>query len=229
MANISSIRNWAEDDRPREKLALKGANSLSDAELVAILLGSGSLEKSAVDVARELLVMANNQLDKLSKLSIKDFQKIKGIGPAKAITLAAALELGRRRQSTEGIITPTINSSNDFAKIIIPLLQDLSHEVFYVFYLSKNNKIIHQEIVSQGGTAATIVDIKIIIKNAISHLAASICIAHNHPSGSLKPSQADIEITQKVKKAADFMEIKLLDHIIVGHQQYFSFADDGIL
>lgn len=225
----TGIKQWAEDDRPREKMLLKGASSLSDAELIAILLNSGSAEKSAVDVAREILGMAGNNLSKLARMDIKDFQQVKGVGPAKAITLMAALELGRRRQSGGVLNEPQIKSSRDLAAIIIPMLQDLNHEVFYVFYLNRANKIIHQETVSHGGTTATIADIKIIMRHATSHLAESICVAHNHPSGNIQPSEADKNLTQKLKAAADLLDMKLIDHIIVGHQDYFSFSDAGLL
>lgn len=225
----SGIKQWAVDDRPREKMIRKGQSALSDAELLAILIQNGNKEKSAVDLARELLSLANNNLNLLAKKEPKDFQKIKGIGQAKAIAVMAALELGRRRQS-EGVLQQAqIQSSSDFATILIPLLQDLPHEVFYVLYLNNANKIIHKEMLSKGGLTATTVDIKFIIKNALNCMATAICVAHNHPSGSLRPSEKDKSITRTIRKAADLFEIRLLDHIIVGHQDYYSFSDNNLL
>lgn len=207
----------------------KGQGVLSDAELLAILIQNGTREKSAVDVAREILGLAGNNLHRLAKMSLKDFQQVKGVGAAKAITLMAALELGRRRQSEKVLDLKPIRDSHAFAQILIPFMQDLSHEIFYVLYLNRANKIIHQEMISQGGVEATVADVRIIMKNALSYLATSICIAHNHPSGNLQPSMADKKLTEKVRQAAQLLDIKLLDHIIIAQQDYFSFRDSGLL
>lgn len=230
MSNTSnSIKNWAEDERPREKMLHKGPASLSDAELLAILISSGTKEKSALDLAREVLQHAGNNIHELGKVSIIELQKTKGIGEARAITISAALELGRRRQLSQGLERPVIKQSADAAEIVVPLLKDLNHEVFCVLYLNQSNKVLRHEMVSSGGLTGTVADIRIILKNALLHNANKLILAHNHPSGSLKPSQADINLTMKVKDASVLMDIKLLDHLIVGATSYLSMADEGLI
>lgn len=224
-----SIKDWAEDDRPREKMLRKGNSALSDAELITILLQSGNAQKSALDLAKEVLQLGNHNLAQLGKLSAKDFQKIKGIGLAKGITLAAALELGRRRQLSEGMVRKEINSSRSAADILSPLMSDLLQENFCVLCLSMSNKLLHYEFVSSGGLTSTVVDVRVILKTAIHNMASRLIIAHNHPSGNPKPSGPDRLITEKLKNAAALMDIDLIDHIIIADQQYFSFADEGLL
>lgn len=225
----NSIKNWAEDERPREKMLHKGPASLSDAELLAILISSGTREKSALDLAREILQHASNNIHELGKVSIIELQKTKGIGEARAITISAALELGRRRQLSQGLERPVIKQSADAAEIVVPLLKDLNHEVFCVLYLNQSNKVLRHEMVSSGGLTGTVADIRIILKNALLHNANKLILAHNHPSGNLRPSQADINLTNKVKEASVLMDIKLLDHLIVGATSYLSMADEGLI
>jgi DNA repair protein RadC len=229
MTISNSIKNWAEDERPREKMLLKGAISLSDAELLAILISSGTKEKSALDLAREILGHAHNNLHELGRLGLSELQKTKGIGEARAITIAAALELGRRRQITEGLQRPTITQSGDAAEIVMPLLQDLNHEMFCVLYLNQSNRVLRHEMISSGGLTGTVADIRMILKNALLYNANKLIIAHNHPSGNQQPSAADKELTKKLKEAADWMDIKLLDHVIVAGTGYLSMADEGII
>lgn len=224
-----SIKQWAKDDRPREKLRTKGAPALSDAELLAILLHHGTREKSAVDLAREILLLGKNNLSELGKLSIADLSRIKGIGEAKAITIVAALELGRRRQATASLEKPVITSSADVARYLQGLLRDHRHEVFAVLFLNRANKINHFQVVSQGGITGTVADPRIILKRALEEDAVSIILCHNHPSGALKPSRADEELTLKIKEAARYFDIKVLDHLIVSEEGYFSFADEGLI
>jgi len=224
-----SIRNWAEDDRPREKLLQKGNTALSDAELIAILIQSGTREQSAVDVAREILKMGNHNLCHLGRLQSRDFQRIKGIGNAKALTLMAALELGRRRQVSEVLIHKDISSSRVAAEMLIPMMSDLRYEKFCVLCLSQSNKLLHCEFVSSGGQTSTVADPKLIFKTAMQHMAGKIIVAHNHPSGSLKPSRQDRQITEQLKEGARLLDIQLADHIIVADKQYLSFADEGLL
>lgn len=225
----NSIKHWAEDDRPREKMLHKGYAALSDAELIAILIQSGTREKSAVDLAREILQLGNQNLSHLGKLTLKDFQKVKGIGEARAITLAAALELGRRRQIGEGMEQKEISSSRAAADILIPLMGDLAQEKFCVLCLSASNKLIHYEIVSSGGVTSTIADPKLIFKVALQHMASRLIIAHNHPSGNMEPSSADKQITDKLKAGAKLLDMQLMDHIIIADKKHFSFADKGLL
>ncbi|RYE25533.1 MAG: DNA repair protein RadC [Sphingobacteriales bacterium] len=225
----NSIKNWAEDERPREKMLMKGAGSLSDAELLAILISSGTKEKSALDLAREVLEQAHNNIQQLGRLSLVELQKTKGIGEARAITIAAALELGRRRQMSEGLQKPTIGGSADAAEIFLPLLQDLNHEAFCVLYLNHANKVLRHELISHGGMTATVADIRIILKNALLNNANKIIIAHNHPSGNLKPSTADKDLTKKIKEAASWMDIQMLDHQIIAGNSYLSLADEGLI
>lgn len=225
----NSIKHWAEDDRPREKMLHKGYAALSDAELIAILIQSGTREKSAVDLAREILQLGNQNLTHLGKLTLKDFQKVKGIGEARAITLAAALELGRRRQIGEGMEQKEINGSRAAADILIPLMGDLVQEKFCVLCLSASNKLIHYEFISSGGLTSTIVDPKMVFKTALQHTASRLIIAHNHPSGNLEPSSADKQITDKLKAGARLLDMQLMDHIIIADKKHFSFADKGLL
>jgi DNA repair protein RadC len=225
----TSIKNWAVDDRPREKLFSKGAHSLSDSELLAILINNGNKENSAIELAKAVLKLGNNNLNELGKLSIKDIRGIKGIGPAKAITIAAALELGRRRQAAAALEKPLVTSSNDVAQYLRAVIKDYSYEVFAVLFLNKANKINHFEIISRGGITGTVADPRIILKKALEEDATSIVLCHNHPSGNLKPSKADEDITYKIKEASKYFDIKVIDHIIVSEEGYFSFADEGLL
>ena len=224
-----TIRQWAIDDRPREKLLRKSPRSLSDSELLAILINNGTRQKSAVDLAKEILLLGKNNLVELGKLTVKDLTQIKGIGEAKAITIVAALELGRRRQAASYLEKPQISDSRDIAQYLQALLKDHLHEVFAVVYLNRANRINHFEIISEGGITGTVADPRIIMKKALEEDAVSLILCHNHPSGSLRPSRADEELTQKIKQAALFFDIRVLDHIIVSEQGYFSFADEGIL
>jgi DNA repair protein RadC len=224
-----SIKEWAKDDRPREKLLSHGPNHLSDSELIAILLHHGTKNKTAVDLAKELLLLGKNNLNQLGRLTVKDLMKIKGIGEAKAITIAAALEIGRRRQAGNYLQKPVISTSRELASYLQSLLQDHNREVFAVAFLNQSNRINHIEIISEGGITGTIADPRIILKKALEENAVSLVLCHNHPSGSLKPSKQDEEITKKIKEAARYFDIKILDHIIVSDTGYFSFADEGIL
>ena len=226
----TSIKNWAVDDRPREKMLLKGYSALSNAELLAILINNGTREKSAVDVAKELLTAVGNDLHKLGKLSVKEIIKlnVKGIGEAKAISIASALELGLRRDVTEKKLDIVIQSK-DAAEYLRAKLKYMSHEVFAVVFLNRANKIKHYEIISEGGITGTVADPRIILKKALENDAVSIILCHNHPSGSIKPSRADEDLTQKIKEAASYFDIKVLDHIIVSDEGYYSFADEGLL
>ena len=225
-----SIKNWSEDDKPREKLRDKGRNSLSNAELVAILIGSGSKSLSAVDLAKQILNSADNNLNELGKVSIDELIKnFHGIGEAKAITIIAALELGRRRQMSSIKDRPEIRSSRDAFDVIAPMIMDLQHEEFWVLMLNRGNQVLKRVQVSLGGVSGTVVDAKIIFKKALEIPASAIILCHNHPSGNLRPSQADIEITNKVKKGGELIDINVLDHLIVSERGYFSFADEGML
>ena len=217
------------DDRPREKLLLKGPISLSNSELLAILINNGNKEKSAVDLAKEILQMGNNNLNELGKFSLQEYQQIKGIGLAKAITIVAAIELGRRRQLSSFINKTIFRKSEDIAEFIRTSIKDYSFEVFGVVYLNKSNKVNHFEIVSSGGITGTVADTRIILKKALENRATSIVLCHNHPSGNLKPSKADEELTKKIKEAAKYHDIEVIDHIIVSEEGYFSFSDDGLL
>ena len=224
-----SIKEWAQDDRPREKLRSKGAENLSDSELLAILIHHGTKEKSAIDLAKEVLLLGRNSLNALGKLSIKELTKIKGIGDAKAITIAAALEIGRRRQAVLPMNKPIVRYSREIADYLQALLRDHHHEVFVVVFLNRANRINHYEIISEGGITGTVADPRIILKKALQEDAVSIILCHNHPSGNLLPSRADEDLTQKIKEPAKYFDIKVLDHIIVSEEGYFSFADEGIL
>lgn len=223
------ITDWAVEDRPREKLIRKGISSLSDTELLAILISSGTRKKSAVDLGRELLSMVNNNLNSLGKLSVSDLRKLHGIGPARAVTIAAALELGRRRKLAEVPDICQIKSSQDVAGIFQPLLSDLSHEEFWVLFLNRSNKVIDRMKISQGGISGTVTDIRIIMKKAVENLASGIIVCHNHPSGNLSPSESDTNITRKIRDAGNLMDIQLLDHLIISDRDYYSFADNGLI
>ncbi|MFW5887066.1 MAG: RadC family protein [Bacteroidota bacterium] len=224
-----SIKTWALDDRPREKLIKKGINVLSDAELLAILIGSGNHDETAVDVAKRILAMGNNNLNELGKKNLADFMKLKGIGPAKAVTIVSALELGRRRNVSEFVPKKIITSSKSVYEYFHSILGDLPHEEFWILLLNRANKVIEKRRISQGGISATIIDTRMIMKMALDELASSIILCHNHPSGNLTPSDADIEITTKLKNAGDILDVKVLDHIIVSDSSYYSFADEGLL
>ncbi len=224
-----SIKQWAKDDRPREKLLLIGAENLSNSELLAIMIHNGSKEKTAVDLAKEVLKLGKDNLGELGKLSVKELTNIKGIGEAKAITITAALELGRRRQATVPLEKKVVNSSIDIASYLQTKLKDYRHEVFAVLFLNRANKINHFEIISEGGITGTIADPRIILRKALQEDAVNMILCHNHPSGSLKPSQADEQLTSKIKEAARFFDIVVLDHIIVSDDGYYSFADEGLL
>jgi len=225
-----AIKVWAEDDRPREKMILKGYKALSDSELIAILIGSGTKRKSAIDLAQELLEISGNNLSEFSKRSIKEFQKVKGIGKAKAVTIAAALELGRRRK--EVMIThrrPRIKESRAVYEHLKPYFEDLTIEMFYVLLMSRGNMVMETICISQGGTSSTIVDGKVIYKRAIESGAHAIILSHNHPSGSLIPSEADRKLTKKLVEFGKLIELPVLDHLIFSDNGYYSFADDGQL
>ena len=224
-----SIKQWAIDDRPREKLRAKGPAALSDSELVAILLHHGTREKSAVDLAKDVLRMGKDNLGELGKITVKELTRIKGIGEAKAITIVAAMELGRRRQAHASLEKPVIGSSSDVARCLQTLLRDHRHEVFAVLFLNRANKINHFQVISEGGITRTVADPRIILKRALEEDAVSLILCHNHPSGSLKPSRADEDLTLKIKEAARYFDIKVLDHLIVSEDGYFSFADEGII
>ena len=225
----TSIKNWAIDDRPREKLFAKGPAALSDSELLAILINTGSKHKSAVELAKDVLALGKNNLNELGKLSLNDFMKIKGIGEAKAITLSAALELGRRRQASLSLLKSVIKSSNDIAEYLRITLKDNQSEVFAVVFLNRANKINNFEIISKGGITGTVADPRVILKKALEADATSIVLCHNHPSGNLKPSKADEELTIKIKEAAKYFDIRVMDHIIVSEDGYYSFSDEGML
>jgi DNA repair protein RadC len=224
-----SIKQWAKDDRPREKLLSKGAEALSNSELLALLIHEGTPNSSAVDLAKEILKLGKNNLNELAKLSIKELMAVKGIGVAKAVTVTAALELGRRRQASVSLEKAVITSSKDMAAYLQNVLGDYKQEVFAVIFLNRANKINHLQIMSRGGLTGTVVDPRLILKKALEEDAVSLILSHNHPSGNLTPSKADQQVTQQIKEAAKFFDIKLLDHIIVSDMGYYSFADEGML
>jgi DNA repair protein RadC len=225
----ASITAWAEEDRPREKMLLKGRQSLSDAELLAILLGSGSVGESAVALAQRILQSVEHNLHDLGKSSLAELQRFKGVGEAKAITIAAALELGRRRQASALRERAHIGNSQDAYAAIGPFLADLHHEEFWLLLLNKSNDVISRHQVSSGGMAGTVVDIKLIFKTAIDARASGLIAVHNHPSGNLEPSKADIELTKRLRQAGAVLELPLLDHLIVSERGYYSFADAGMI
>lgn len=224
-----SIKNWAENDKPREKLINKGKETLSNAELLAILLGSGSRNESAVELSRRILASVDNQLGQLGKLSLSQLQQFKGVGQAKAVTIVAATELGRRRAIEQPEKIHTICSSNDVFVLLQPLIGDLAHEEFWVLYLNNANKIIHKAQLSKGGITETSVDVRLLFRKAMEVGAVAIILAHNHPSGNLQASQADKNLTKQIATASKSLDIRLLDHLIITENAYLSFADEGML
>ncbi len=224
-----SIKNWSQDDQPREKLRDKGKATLSDAELLAILIGSGTRNESAVELCKRILASVDNNLNALGKLSMKQLMEFKGIGEAKAITIIAALELGRRRRSEEAVQLKKISSSLSVFELMQPVIGELPHEEFWILYLNNSNKVIQKNQLSKGGITGTLVDVRLVMKMAIEVGAVGLILAHNHPSGSLKPSEADKQITQKLKSAADSLDIKVIDHLIITEKAYFSFADESLI
>jgi DNA repair protein RadC len=227
--NKISIKSWAEEDRPREKLNSQGRRALSDAELIAILIGSGSRNESAVELSKRILHHYDNDLQKLGKVSVAELSKFKGIGEAKAISIIAALELGRRRGDTEIKAPEIVNGSRSVYNVLRRHLVDLNHEEFWILLLSRNCKIIAKELISKGGLSGTVADPKIIFSIALQHQASSIILAHNHPSGNLKPSQQDIDLTKKIHAAGRILDIGVLDHLIITDGGFFSFADEELL
>jgi DNA repair protein RadC len=224
------IKSWAEEDRPREKMRLRGRNQLSDAELLAIILGSGTREESAVALARRILHAADNNLDELGKCTLSELtRRFKGVGEAKAISILAALELGRRRQLTDIRQRPKVSSSRDSYEAMASMIADLPHEEFWILLLNRANLILGREQISSGGTAGTVVDAKILFLKAVEYRAAALVMFHNHPSGNLKPSQADLELTRKLVLAGKTLDIAVLDHIIVAGKTYYSFADENLI
>ena len=224
-----SIKEWAVEDRPREKLLLKGSRSLSDVELLAILIGSGNSSESAVELSRRILASVSNSLNDLGKNQVSDLLKFNGIGQAKAVNIMAALELGRRRKERSAAEKMIITQSADAAGYFRPLLEDLNHEEFWILLLNRSNTVIDKMMVSQGGLAGTVTDVRLILKMAIEKLASAMILCHNHPSGNMQASEADHKITRKIKEAAALMEITVLDHVIIAQDGYLSFADEGIL
>lgn len=224
-----SIKNWSEEDRPREKLLQKGKNSLSNAELIAILIGSGSRNESAVALSKRILASTDLNLNEMGKLSINDLMHFKGIGEAKAITIIAAMELGRRRRGEEALEKKKITSSSSVFELMQPIIGELPHEEFWIVYLNNSNKVLQKIQLSKGGITGTLVDVRLVLKTALQLGAVGLILAHNHPSGTLKPSQADKQITQKLKKAGESLDINVLDHVIITEKAYFSFADESLL
>lgn len=223
------MRHWSEDDRPREKLILKGRAALSDAELIAILIGSGSRNETAVDLSKRILSNAGNNLNELSRMSLAQLIAFKGIGQAKAVAICAAMELGRRKRESEARELSKISSSHDVFQVMQPIVGELPHEEFWVLYLNNSNKILHKSLLSRGGITGTVVDVRLAFKTALLQGATGIILCHNHPSGTLKASEADKQITRKIKLAGENLDIKVLDHVIVTESAYFSFSDEGIL
>ncbi len=224
-----SIKSWAKDDRPREKLRFRGPQYLSDSELLAILIRNGTRQRSAVDLAKDILSLGKNNLAMLGKLEVRDLMKVKGIGEAKAITISAALELGRRRHAFISLDKFPVKGSKDIAQYLQSLLRDFQHEVFGVVFLNNANRVKHYEIISKGGITATVADPRIIMKKALTEDAVGLILFHNHPSGSLQPSKADEDLTTKISEASKLFDIRVLDHIIVSEDGYFSFADEGLI
>ncbi len=224
-----NIKQWAVEDRPREKLLSNGQRALTDAELIAILIGSGNPGETAVELARRILISAGNNLNELGRKGIDELKTFNGIGEAKAISIIAALELGRRRKDAEVFVKNKITGSKDAADYFLPLLCDLNHEEFWVLLLDRGNKILDSFMVSQGGISGTVIDVRLIMKKALEKLASSLILSHNHPSGTLQASDADLKITRKIKDAAQLMDISVLDHIIIGQNRYLSLADEGML
>lgn len=224
-----TIKSWAEEDRPREKLLSQGRRTLTDAELIAILIGSGSREETAVELSRRILHSLDNDLDKLGRLSVNELSKFKGIGEAKAIAIIAALELGRRRREAESQKQVRITGSRDVYNLLSRYYSDLNHEEFWVVLLSRSNNVISRHLISKGGQSGTIADPKIIFQTALENHAAGLILSHNHPSGNLKPSQADIALTKKLCEAGGFLDLPVLDHVIFTNSSFFSFADEGMM
>jgi DNA repair protein RadC len=224
-----SIKSWALDDRPREKLVAKGKTVLSDAELMAILIGSGNRQESAVALSQRMLQSVEGNINELAKLSIEKLMTFKGIGEAKAVNIIAALELGKRRQLENLLEKPKITGSKDVFNLMQPIIGDLSHEEFWVLFLNNSNKVLAKHQISKGGMTATVVDVRLLFKQALELFSVAIIVCHNHPSGKLKPSDADLQLTQKIKNAGTTLDIKLLDHLIITEKAYFSFADEGVL
>lgn len=227
--NYVSVKNWALEDRPREKLMLNGASTLSDSELLAILIGSGTREKSAVQVCQDILGEADNDLNKLARFGVSDLTKIKGIGPAKSITIVAALELGRRRKVADVKENRKITSSRDAYHILYPCLSDLNHEEIWALLMNRSNQVVKKMLVSRGGISSTVVDIRLILREALNVYASAIILGHNHPTNNLSPSEQDLKITSKLKAAAKLMDINLLDHLIICGNKYYSFADENVM
>lgn len=224
-----TIKEWAEDDRPREKLLTKGISSLSDAELIAIIIGSGSKNESAVELSKRILASVNNNLNHLGKLSIDELMRYKGIGEAKAISIVATMELGRRRKLAEAIEQPKFICSKDVFAFFSPIISDLPYEEFWILLLNRANTYIDHVKLSSGGINGTVVDVRLIIKASVERMATAIVLCHNHPSGSVKPSDEDISITKRIQEATKIMDIRLNDHLIIGNTKYYSFADEGII
>jgi len=224
-----SIKSLAEDDRPREKFLMKGKASVSDSELLAIIMGSGNREESAVELARRILNSVENNWHRLSQLSIKDLMKFKGVGEAKAISIATALEIGNRKSQQEVLERHQISSSKDVFEVLQPHLSDLSTEEFWAVFLNHQNKILYKTCLFRGGIASSVADVRVIFKTALEHFSTRIIVAHNHPAGSLKPSSEDINITKKIDEAGKLLEIELLDHIIIAQNKFYSFKEEGIL
>ena len=224
-----TIKNWSQDDQPREKLRDKGKASLSDAELIAILIGSGSKNESAVALSQRILASVDFNLSELGKLSLKHLMEFKGIGEAKAITIVAAMELGRRRRGEEALEKKKISSSISVYELMQPIIGELPHEEFWIIYTNNSNKVIQKQLLSKGGITGTLVDVRLVLKNALEFGATGLILVHNHPSGTLNPSEADKQITQKLKTAALSLDIKVLDHLIVTEKAYFSFADENLI
>jgi DNA repair protein RadC len=224
-----NIKDWAVEDRPREKLLQNGTRSLSDAELIAILIGSGNQNETAVELSRRILNSVNNNLNELSRKSVDSLQDFKGIGEAKAISIVAALELGKRRKEADVFSQNKITGSKDAADYFQPMLGDLNHEEFWILLLDRGNKILDSFMISQGGISGTVIDVRIILKKAIEKQASAIILCHNHPSGTRQASDADLKITRKINEAAKLMDISVLDHIIIAQNSYLSFADEGML
>ena len=222
------ITNWSEDDKPREKLMLKGKSALSDAELIAILIGSGNRNESAVDLSKRILSTIDNNLNALGKLSIQQLMNFKGIGEAKAISIIAAMELGRRRRAEEAVELKKITSSKMIFELMQPIIGELPHEEFWVLYLNNANKVLSKSQQGKGGITGTIIDVRLVFKTALELGATALILSHNHPSGNLNPSDADKKITQKLKAAGSHLDIQVLDHVIIGENGYFSFVDEGI-
>ena len=224
-----TIKSWAEEDRPREKLLVHGRRSLSDAELIAILIGSGNRQESAVELSKRILLSHSNDLDRLAKLSVQDLSKFNGIGEAKAIAIIAALELGRRKNDSCIPDKVQVGNSRDVYKALLPMFSDLTHEEFWIVLLNRANKITSKHLISKGGQAGTVADPKIIFNTVLQYQAASVILAHNHPSGNLKPSSADISLTNKLVAAGKLLDISVLDHLIITDKDYYSFADEGLM